>query len=343
ELVPRSYREAAAHVLGHDALAPTLAAMTQPDLVQRVLPQRLVGLPFLPDRGRALEGGWETAWRSEMGGDDRFARGFLDVLRPRDDWVPALFLNATAVETGNRVVTSNLDFTRDRLPDSRTPMITDTLDLLAALDGDVPFSTAVHDSARFAYVSPAGTLRRGAGPLQEASYLACAPNAPCEHVIDGGYFENSGVVTAMDVAAAIRRVRDVPIHVLVIRYRDAGARPPEPYRWFDETLSPVWGIFNTRSARGTLAVMQLARDTDDAQVTFELVHRPHTAEFPLGWLLSAHTRRRIDRQMGPDSAENGTAMTRVAALLGTTVRSDRFYEDAVRDGDAADAPGGGAP
>src|SRR5262245_43536197 len=53
-LVPDQLRSAAARVLAHDALAPTLAAMLQPDLVQRFLP-----VPFLPDRARALEGGWE--------------------------------------------------------------------------------------------------------------------------------------------------------------------------------------------------------------------------------------------------------------------------------------------
>ena len=52
----------------------------------------------------------------------------------------------------------------------------------------MPASTAAHNSARFTYVSPAGKLvssRKG----QNRGY-----------VIDGGYFENYGALTALELA-----------------------------------------------------------------------------------------------------------------------------------------------
>ena len=49
-------------MLGRDFLGATLAAGLYPDLVQRFLPGA-----FLPDRARALELAWESAWTGAMG------------------------------------------------------------------------------------------------------------------------------------------------------------------------------------------------------------------------------------------------------------------------------------
>lgn len=322
--VPGSLRSAAARVLAHDALAPTLAAMMGPDFLQRFVP-----LPVLPDRARALEGAWEDAWRSEIG-DDRLAGGFLAMLHGREGELPSLFLNGTVVETGSRIIASNLDFTSDMLAHlGEHRVFADTLDLLEVAGGDLRVSTAIHNSARFTYVSPAGTLRRAATPPRTGSRLGCRAGERCEHVIDGGYFENSGATTAVDIASAVRDATGVLAHVLVIRYREDRPAALASERWLTESLSPVLGMLNTRGARGTFAVEQLAHETGTEPIVFELLQHPHTIRLPLGWLLSAQTRVMIDRQMGPGSDENGRSIDAVAALLGTTVQRDPFYEKAV--------------
>jgi hypothetical protein len=61
----------------------------------------------------------------------------------------------------------------------------DSLDALDVLGDDVRASTAAHNSARFSYVSPAGDLGGDRGS-----------------VIDGGYFENYGALTALEIARA---------------------------------------------------------------------------------------------------------------------------------------------
>jgi hypothetical protein len=182
----RTLRFAAKQMLSQDSLAPTLAAMTQPDLAQRFIP-----VPILPDRARALEGGWERAWRTAIERkdgqeDDTFAGGFLAMMRGREDRIPSLFLNGTIVETGQRIVASNLHVDRDA-----GEALADSVDLFEAIGGDLRVSTAVDNSTRFTYVSPAGTLRR-ARDSTGGSPLECAPGARCEHVVDGGYFDNSG-------------------------------------------------------------------------------------------------------------------------------------------------------
>jgi hypothetical protein len=61
----------------------------------------------------------------------------------------------------------------------------DSLDALHLLKKDVRASTAAHNSARFTYISPAGDLGGRNGS-----------------VIDGGYFENYGALSALEVARA---------------------------------------------------------------------------------------------------------------------------------------------
>ena len=64
-------------------------------------------------------------------------------------------------------------------------MFIDSLDALHLLGNDVRASTAAHNSARFSYISPAGDLGNRNGS-----------------VIDGGYFENYGALSALEIARA---------------------------------------------------------------------------------------------------------------------------------------------
>ena len=85
--------------------------MLYPELVQRFLP---FPVPYF-DRGRALELGWEKGWSKTMG-NDRLAGSFVDLWPPdATKWMPALLLNGTSVEKGNRIITSNLRVTNNFL------------------------------------------------------------------------------------------------------------------------------------------------------------------------------------------------------------------------------------
>jgi hypothetical protein len=174
-------------ILRQDFLSPTLAAMFFPDLLQRFLP-----VPFASaDRAAALEKAWEYGWDQTIsggadGGDARGNRLAQPFRKLWQNWkgevpLPALFLNGTRVELGKRIITSNLPITSTYLGE-----FADAEDAEEKLGNnvsarDIPLSTAAHMSARFTYVSPAGLLPGGG------------------HVVDGGYFENSGAATALEV------------------------------------------------------------------------------------------------------------------------------------------------
>src|SRR5262249_21520303 len=103
---------------------------------------------------------------------------------------PALLLNATHVHTGQRLLRAPFCWPNELAEDpanDHLPQVTDLTDLLKA---DVRLATAAHDSARFAFVSPAGRLLSSEG-------------RDFGHVVDGGYFENSGAATLKDVLLAL--------------------------------------------------------------------------------------------------------------------------------------------
>lgn len=314
-------RPAAQQMLAYDALAPTLSAMTQQDFVQR-----FIAYPFLPDRARALEGGWERAWQEANAGDDRFSKGFLALMRGREARMPSFFFNGTAVETGGRMVGSNCRLTPE------APELSNTLDVFAAAGYDLRVSTTAHNSARFTYVSPAGTFLRNPLGYPESPY-DCKPGARCEHVVDGGYFDNSGAITAAEIVNVIRRrARENGIaitpYVLVIRYTPLNPPPVSPELWVNEALSPLRALLNARGSRAVLAVQQITPQTDAPVIQFRLVQYPDTVPMPLGWLLSLHTRGAIDAQVGKGAEENGQAMAKVAALLQRTALPDPTQQSA---------------
>jgi hypothetical protein len=323
----KTLRFAAKQMLSHDSLSPTLAAMMQPDLLQRFVP-----VPILPDRARALEGGWERGWREAIAQrdgrpDNTFAGGFLAMMKGREDHLPSLFLNGTIVETGQRIVASNLDIDYHSGP---TEQLAESVDLFEAIGGDVRVSTAAAMSARFTYVSPAGTLLR-AQKGNGGSPLDCKPGARCEHVVDGGYFENSGSATVSDILSVLGRSQyaaRIRPHVIFIQFLDAQPRPVETTRHANEVLSPVRALLAVRNAHSDLAMAVLKDQVPGNHTSFRLVQTD--VVFPLGWLLADRTRNLMDQQMGPDSTQNGAAVRRIAALLGQTPRPDLIQELAAR-------------
>jgi hypothetical protein len=112
----------------------------------------------------------------------RLADPFLATRSGDGQWQPLLLLNAAHQETGRRVIAGQVQIDRDPFLDS--------FDLHDLIGIDVPLSSAAHNSARFSYVSPAGRLAAHDGDANRG------------WVIDGGYFENFGALTALDLTQA---------------------------------------------------------------------------------------------------------------------------------------------
>jgi len=177
-------------------------------------------------------------------------------------WMPLLLLNATSVDTGRRVIASELQPTYPDGNGQEQRVFPEAYDLFEELpQRDVPLSTAAILSGRFPVISPYGALRSD------------DPWRPSERAVDGGYFENDGVTTALQLALAIRQLRPemnpVILHVTNDPVQRAGdnvsdggmpaqheppAATPRKARWFESLINPVTALFGTRSGHAAQAV-----------------------------------------------------------------------------------------
>ena len=322
-------------ILGQDFLSPALASMLYPDFVQRFLP---FPVPHF-DRGRALELGWEKAWRDIMK-NNRFAGSFVDLWTGgTPEWMPSLFLNGTSVEKGKRIITTNLRLTVNFLDaeDAANTLASNQLPATRA-SCHIPLSTAADMSARFTYVSPAGRFPDGS------------------HVVDGGYFENSGATTALEIVTRIKqwcefkKITNVDLKVIMISNDPhkgslviAPAKPgPSPSLqqlrsepvttegdFLGDVTAPPYALLNTRDARGVYAQKAIAREQrrvkaneapDIMPDTKDIVYfglRETEVPLPLGWMLSREAARAMRDQLywNDNVVQNGESIDQVLQSL----------------------------
>jgi hypothetical protein len=285
----RTYVQEADDVLGRDFLSPTLANALFPDLLQRFLP-----LPVFDDRAIALEQSWERAWAAAHPSDaQRFADRFDRLWALEPHRVPLLFLNGTIVESGDRSIMDPF-----ANPAVMSKSFSSAVQLAQVLGTQIPVSTAVLTSARFTYVSPAGLL----GPTAQSSVR--------QRVVDGGYFDNSGGITARQIIAATaaaasgaaRTMRFVVLHI--------GNAPPNEGKsggnslgalpggrvWLGETLSPVRALLDVRGAHAEQAVDDLNESSAGYEFHDVKLYRTGTV-VPLGWALSCEVQKEMERQL----------------------------------------------
>jgi hypothetical protein len=164
-------------------------------------------------------------------------------------------------------------------------------------------STVAGVSARFPLVTPVGWFHRSS-------------NGDKIRLADGGYFDNSGVPTALDIGRNLQKIPGygTEFKVIYLSLIDQPTQDPDApiiSGRFNETTSPISAIFNAREARSRNAV-QLSTFTvnDDTSNplqnpmefkfrTFYLMKSDAKTKnrLPLGWLLSKTSQEFIDQQL----------------------------------------------
>lgn len=276
--VKKSWRDCFQVVLAGDFLSPVVVGLVYRDNFPLANP--LTGEPLWPDRARLLEQGFERRYRQmTLGKRGRTCKDTNDVddrsglCRPfgyhpdpatAGAWIPLLFINSTSVSTGRRVVISDipigqkytvpatptaasseqhlLPFAYDlwELRDHRACQKAPDFQACRSQFDDVRLSTAAGISARFPIISPHGILRYRNVSAPKADYTGDV----VDRVVDGGYFENDGLATIADVAAALKawklepvviRVTNEPVQLVEENDQLGPGRPPRPD---DEELAP---------------------------------------------------------------------------------------------------------
>ncbi|HTC26165.1 hypothetical protein [Dyella sp.] len=298
--------------LNHDFLAPMMANAWFVDFTQRWLPGAL-----LDDRGRALTRAWEQA--AEEQGMSAFAQPFAALYEHADGSVktdvPALFFNSTTVGQGWRLV-------QDPFRPYATNPWTTAFDGSQWLDPRVPLSEVVLNSARFTYLSSAGTLQTA----------KMQPPVPASlQLVDGGYFENSGTTTLLEVMQQLRKIaakQGQPLQFIVLHisndpslhdfvdahnrsdplplYSAACPRVPSPTERtsYGEITAPAVALLDTRDARGEYARARLlaslhtnADNPASGDVLWHMRLCPGNYPLPLGWTISPPVFDEMHRQL----------------------------------------------
>ncbi|MGA7326680.1 MAG: hypothetical protein WBX25_19865 [Rhodomicrobium sp.] len=224
------YKDALQATLSNDFISPPVVAYLARDILT------LSRLPFVYDRAGILERSWEDAFDDVFGatGKGSLLPGPMRAAAPEPgNWMPLLFMNATSIETGRRVILTPVKMSEPIAPGK--PLFIDAYDLeellcspyvdpntgqlpqLSTLDSiarllpslfspvanakcdsrkpksvGIRLSTAAGVSARSPFVSPHAVIRDTRAQITDSA-------------VDGGYFDNSGVVTAMEIAQALKQ------------------------------------------------------------------------------------------------------------------------------------------
>jgi hypothetical protein len=340
-------------------------------------------LPFglWRDRAAVLEDTWaqryqEVVTRADQPATASQCKGldcpFL-TLRPRPDhWIPLLVLNGTSEATGGRIVTTALAPTYTpaaRCPTGNDPSNcflfteTDHFHKLFVQDvqsdgwfvwfgaferyllrgppaDDIRLSTAAHNSARFPLISPPGTVRNNSG-------LAIV-----DRIVDGGYFENYGALSAKELALAMHAVQPQLSPLVVVISNDPDdlldssddSSPPSAQQatqlntkkqkaraqvsngdLMTDISTPVTTFANDRAAHGILGVDQLHTALRDAipgcGVLVKIrVWPQYRKALSMSWWESAPIQRQLHRQTedGMDKNENRPHLDAVWQALKAT-------------------------
>ena len=250
---PFSWRECLQALTSGDYLSPTMIGIAFRDNFAPplgtgwVLPDRAALLEQSWERHYDYVVNSGSTWLSSGSSCDEASRsglcrrfGYLAdhpaLARKPAAWLPLLFLNGTSVQTGRRIVTADLVPTAASLNrPSRDAIYPQAYDLFEAMSSecaapgrdiknqtchdidhgqadnpalrdapDLRLSTAALTSARFPVISPAGAIyAKGSGVFGD-------------RLVDGGFFENSGVTTALDIAKALASRHVVPLILWVL-------------------------------------------------------------------------------------------------------------------------------
>jgi hypothetical protein len=213
----------------------------------------------LLDRGRMLELSWEPRVKHA---------GLLSSWRDgvKEGWRPATIFNSTLAESGEPLLLATTDLARDPPtnigPKQGKPRLRSFYDMFDRTD--IPVVTAVRLAASFPYVSPAARA---------------LTSQPVYHSIDGGYFDNYGVVSAIQwIDEALEGTppdRRPPVLVIQIRSFPDDADPdPKSRGWFFQSYAPLEGLLSVRTTG------QLVRDRNALLLLRAKWKNPGAEELP---------------------------------------------------------------
>ncbi|BDC49517.1 hypothetical protein F183_A18330 [Bryobacterales bacterium F-183] len=251
---------------------------------------RVLGINFDPEKDRALE--LRKAWTRH----DPNLAGLRLSQWPAGKKTPALMINSTVAETGDRFSFTNF----------QSPSPTTFWNYYP--NKDIEINAAVANSAAFPYVSPASRASSGSGI----------------HLLDGGYYDNFGVASVLDFLSNAYPGRKLPKHRILVILIEASKEK-------DSQTAPAgksegWGYQLTAPPGGLLRMWQIAaRQRNYEALKWLEDSGVDTAKFvyegedsPTSWHLTENNKKEIQRQYSVGN--NPAAAEKVSKYLASFLK-----------------------
>ncbi len=283
----------------HDTLSPIVGKMLFGDFLNLFLPVHF----DLFDRSIALEKSWEESYRSLINRNQEnvFSRSFVTgKIKPSQ---PLFIINTTEVETGSQCWVSNL------VPDSL--VFKNQRDLLAEKVNDLNYSTAINFSTRFPLFSPAAKV----GGLN---------GKPRLHYLDGGYVENTGSASMLEVIQLLKSksayFNQVTPIVITLLFGEEDKTTPN-IRFGNEFVEILNALTHTRSGNSKISRFRIKQFLNEGNIGFAIDEplTPEEKKVPMNWVLSAQSMNNIARDI-QDKLNNTSEKGVITKLLKDNLR-----------------------
>ncbi len=283
------------NVIRDDYLSAVSAALLFPESIQRIVP---LPIPRL-ERAKWLEDSWADSYHDNLSLktlDESMTQLYQTPVGYNYD-LPSLLLNGTLAESGQKTITSNLQLDPRYFKD-----VVSTLDVLGA---DVPLKTAASLSSRFPIITNGGLIQKDSVDQTGRNRRYGG------HVVDGGYFDNSGVETCiqllnnlvpdiqrLDTLDGEKRVTIIP-YIIFIQNSNTVGRLPRKRSVLQAVRIPLLGFFNAWD-NGSItrdnmfnSFMNRFSNPKTNYLTLRLAYNDN---YPLGWFLSDSAARSLSQQ-----------------------------------------------
>jgi hypothetical protein len=276
---PQFYNKSVQRFFTNDFLAATTGKLVFSEILNYFLPFSVARF----DRSIALENAWEDAWQIATNSSTKNNVFKLPFNNNNQSHQPALFINTVEAETGLPCIYSNL------LLDTILPL-GPSRDIAANTANAISYSSAINLSCRFPLLSPAGML-----PVKQADGTTTR-----KHYIDGGYYENTGQETLLQVLESIDFTKYPQVQPYVIHFNflnDAALKPTEIH-WANELSEIFNGVYHVRNARDLLAAAALKKYMEthfSSQQLIECALNISPQQIPMNWVLSKTAINRMNQ------------------------------------------------
>jgi hypothetical protein len=237
------------------------------------------------DRGWALENAWLRQW------DGHLWQTPPTIDEWRDDVAngrkPAVIFNATSAESGQRFLIASTTLAPNAIGDFKD---SSTIQFSTELkEYDVDVATAARLSATFPWVSP---MARASEKEAESRV----------HVADGGYYDNSGVLSASEwLLEAQPEIGHRTVEFILIDSSSSSPASGQRWSWQRQIVAPIGTLLGVRTSSQNMRAeyeLELVRDDLRRQgfdlLTFRLPY-PSDPLTPLSWHLTPEQERQIGK------------------------------------------------